>query len=312
MAAPARQTTESNVRGNYLWVAQACPTCEGARMKRIGRRGGSAHRAHLGVECDIWRCDNCGLIFPNPMPIPVNDFEQHYGVEPDVYFEHHELDAKAMSAAHLLARAEELTGSKGKLLDIGAGRGELLRAARELGWNVSGIEPSARFAEYAAAYSGARISSLPLEQCDFAANSFDCVVLSAVLEHLYNPDETIREISRVLRRGGAVFIDVPNEAGLYFRVGNLYQKLRGRDWVVNIAPTFSPFHVFGFSPRSLKALLAKHGLSPRWWTVYPGRAMVPSRPGLVGKLERLAANAVTLASSMGSLGTYIETWAVKL
>jgi 2-polyprenyl-3-methyl-5-hydroxy-6-metoxy-1,4-benzoquinol methylase len=177
---------------------------------------------------------------------------------------------------------------------------------------VNGIEPSARFAEFAASYSGAKISPLPLEQCNFPDGSFDCVILSAVLEHLYNPDETISEISRVLRPGGAVFIDVPNEAGLYFKMGNFYQRLRGRDWVVNIAPTFSPFHVFGFSPRSLKAVLAKHDLAPKFWRVYPGRSMVPSRPGLVGEVERLAAKAVTFASSIGELGTYIETWAIKV
>ncbi|HVS22010.1 MAG TPA: class I SAM-dependent methyltransferase [Pyrinomonadaceae bacterium] len=246
------------------------------------------------------------------MPIPVNGLEQHYGVEPEDYFEHHQLNDKGISASSLLTLAEELTSGKGRLLDIGAGRGELLGAARDVGWDVTGIEPSGRFAEFAAGYSGVRLRSEPVEQCAFPERSFDCVILSAVLEHLYNPDETIKEISRILRPGGAVFIDVPNEGGLYFKVGNLYQKLRGRDWVVNIAPTFSPFHVFGFSPRSLRALLAKHGLRPRLWRVYQGRAMVPSRAGIVGELERLAARAVTAASSIGSFGTYIETWAVKL
>jgi hypothetical protein len=89
------------------------------------------------------------------------------------------------------------------------------------------------------------------------------------------PTRPIGEISRILRPGGAVFIDVPNEDSLYFKVGNLYNRLRGRDWVVNADPTFSPYHVFGFSPRSLKALLSKHGLKPQLWRAYPGRAMGP-------------------------------------
>jgi len=109
-----------------------------------------------------------------------------------------------------------------------------------------------------------------------------------------------------------VFLDVPNESGLYFKMGNLYQRLCGRDWVVNIAPTFSPFHVFGFDPRSLRALLAKHGLKPLRWRVYPGQAMVPSLSGLAGRLESVAAHAVTALSRFDSLGTYIETWAIKL
>jgi SAM-dependent methyltransferase len=296
----------------YSWQEQQCPICEVSQISRLGRRGGLAHRAGLGVECEVWRCRRCGLIFPNPMPFPLGGLEQHYGVDADEYFEHHLRDDKDLSASSMLGQAEELINGKGRLLDIGAGRGELLRAARIAGWEVEGIEPSSRFAEVAADYSGAPIRSEPVERCGFPDGAFDCVILSAVLEHLYNPDETMREISRILRPGGVVFLDVPNEHGLYFKIGNFYQKLRGRDWVVNTAPTFSPFHIFGFGPRSLKTLLAKHGLEPRWWRVYPGRAMVPSRSGIAGKLETVAANAVTALSRLGSLGTYIETWAVKL
>jgi 2-polyprenyl-3-methyl-5-hydroxy-6-metoxy-1,4-benzoquinol methylase len=310
--AATEQAIKANGNEEYRWVPQNCPICEAAPTKRLGRRGGLAHRAQIGVECEVWRCGRCGLIFPNPMPLPANGPEQHYGVDANEYFEHHHLAQKDASASSLLAQAEEIIKGKGKLLDIGAGRGELLRVARAAGWGVTGIETSTRFAEHAASYSGARIISRPLEECAFPENSFDCVILSAVLEHLYNPDETIREISRILRPSGAVFIDVPNERGLYFKVGNLYQKMRGRDWIVNLAPTFSPFHVFGFSPQSLRALLAKHGLRPCLWKVYPGRAMVPSRAGLVGKLERLGARVVTAASSIASFGTYIETWAVKV
>ncbi|HEY0384773.1 MAG TPA: hypothetical protein VGC64_02120, partial [Pyrinomonadaceae bacterium] len=88
-------------------------------------------------------------------------------------------------------------------------------------------------------------------------------------------------------------------------------KLRRRDWVVNVAPTFSPFHLFGFSPRSLRALLAKHGLEPRDWRIYGGRAMLRAHGGAIGVAEELAARAITALSQLGSLGTYIETWAIK-
>lgn len=298
-------------RDGYRWLAQLCPVCDVPPTKWLGRRGGAAHRQHLGVECQIWRCGRCGLIFPNPMPVPLGGLGQHYAQSADDYFEHHSVDAKRQSALTLLQRGRELTGGRGRLLDIGSGRGELLLAAKQDGWAVVGIEPSANFADYAENNSGVGILRQPVEQCRFPDASFDVVVLSAVLEHLYNPAETICEVARILRRGGAVFMDVPNERGLYFRVGNLYQKLRGRNWVVNLAPTFSPFHVFGFGPPSLRALLAKHGLKPSDWRVYGGRAMVPALDGPVGSLEQSAARAVTALSNLGSLGTYIETWALR-
>ncbi|MEJ7710649.1 MAG: hypothetical protein WKF84_12460 [Pyrinomonadaceae bacterium] len=70
----------------YRWVPQSCPTCEIAPTKFLGRRGGSSHRQNLGVECEIWRCERCGLIFPNPMPIPINGLDQHYAVASEEYF----------------------------------------------------------------------------------------------------------------------------------------------------------------------------------------------------------------------------------
>src|SRR5215208_4427737 len=42
-------------------------------------------------------------------------------------------------------------------------------------------------------------------------------------------------------------------------------SFESRDWCVNLAPTFEPFHVFGFRPKSLKKLLVKHGLVPKFW-----------------------------------------------
>ena len=296
---------------DYQWIPMHCPVCEKPPTRLLGYRGGAAHRENLGVKCEIWACGGCGLMFPNPMPIPIHGIEEHYAIAPEKYFEHHDIEEKGLAAHSLLQAAKELTGGTGRLLDIGSGRGEVLKAARELGWQAVGLEPSPRFAEYAAKHSGAEVRREALEQSHFAASSFDVVILGAVLEHLYNPDQTIKEISRVLRPGGALFVDVPNEKGLYFFVGNVYQRARGRDWVVNLAPTFPPFHVFGFSPRSLRALLAKHGLKPERWQVYPGQAMVPARGGLIGLFEQQAAHAITALSSIGSLGTYIETWAIK-
>lgn len=299
------------VREGYYWVPQDCPICRVPPTAFVGRRGGSAHRAALGVECEVWRCGQCGLVFPNPMPVPVHGVAQHYELESGDYFQHHDPQGKAEGALARLQRAEQLTKGKGRILDIGTGRGELLRVARDQGWSPVGIEPSASFAAHAEQHSGVEIRRQPLDQCGFPEASFDVVILAGVLEHLYNPAESIAEIARILRPGGALFVDVPNERGLYFLMGNWYQRLRGRRWTVNLAPTFEPFHVFGFNSMALRNLLAQHGLSVRDWTVYTGHAVVPQRKGMIGYLEKHAANLITALSDWGGMGTYIETWAVK-
>ena len=296
---------------DYRWEPQTCPICETSPLSFVGRRGGCAHRAGLGVECEIWKCKRCKLVFPNPMPIPINGLTQHYGVEANDYFQHHEIDMKDQFAVTMLQKAEELIGVRGRILDVGAGRGELLKIARERGWEAVGIEPSPTFAEFARKHSGAQILSEPVEQCDLQPDSFDVVILSAVLEHLYSPNETLRILARALRRGGTLFVDVPNERGLYFRIGNMYQKLRGRDWTVNLAPTFEPFHVFGFNPFALRKLLNKHGLEISAWRVYPGRSVLPHAGSVASTFEVWASRLVTSLSRINELGTYIDTWAIK-
>ncbi len=304
-------SNKREIRNGYSWVPQDCPICSLAPTKFIGLRGGQAHRENLGVETKIWQCTGCKLIFPNPMPVPVGGLGQHYEVDADTYFEAHDKADKLEGALGLVKQAELLLGRKGKLLDIGIGRGEIIVAASEMGWTVEGVEPSETFADYAQKRTGAKIWRKPIEECDIPASEFDVVVLGAVLEHLYNPDQVIKKISMILKQGGLLFVDVPNEQGLFFMMGNAYQRLRGRHWCVNLAPTFSPFHVMGFGPKSLRKLLGKYQLQPKVWKVYGGTSLVSSNGGFWGHVESIASKLVTTISNLGEMGTYIETWAIK-
>ncbi len=117
--------------------------------------------------------------------------------------------------------------------------------------------------------------------------------------------------ARILKPGGILYADVPNEEGLYARFGNMYQRARGRDWVVNLSRTVSPFHVFGYSPRSLKALYRKHKLEPFGFSVRGGKSSLPRVGGVSGWVEQKAAGLVTDVANALEMGTYIASWARK-
>ena len=90
----------------------------------------------------------------------------------------------------------------------------------------------------------------------------------------------------------------------------------GYHWVSQECPICQIPTIFigkrgGFSPRSLRKLLAKYELEPRDWNVYGGTSVVPSRGGLLGRMESVASILDTAISNLGEMGTYIETWAVK-
>lgn len=48
-----------------------------------------------------------------------------------------------------------------------------------------------------------------VENMDFVDNSFDCCIILEVLEHLYEAEQTIKEVRRVVKNGGYVLISVP-------------------------------------------------------------------------------------------------------
>src|SRR5690349_13476909 len=73
-----------------------------------------------------------------------------------------------------------------RLLDAGAGRGRFVLAAARAGYAASGIEPSARGADAAAA-RGAAVRRVTIERAGVEPGSLDVVTLWHVLEHVEDP-----------------------------------------------------------------------------------------------------------------------------
>ena len=99
-----------------------------------------------------------------------------------------------------------------RVLEIGSGRGTMLKWLIEQGAIATGIEVSAeRIAESRTLYG-----ELPLQLTDgallpFPDQSFDLVVSFDVFEHIPDSDAHLREVTRVLRPGGAYLLQTPNK-----------------------------------------------------------------------------------------------------
>lgn len=128
------------------------------------------------------------------------------------------------------------------LLDIGCATGALIASLRETGWRVTGVEISPS-AEYGKNVRKLDIRNLPLEENNFADNSFDVVLASHLIEHLNDPRSFLSEINRILKENGYVFITTPNISGFQAR-------LFGGRWRSAIFD-----HLYLFSVRTLKQML---------------------------------------------------------
>src|SRR5215212_10900669 len=94
---------------------------------------------------------------------------------------------------------------------------------------------------------------LPLED-----ESFDCILMSEVIEHLEAPQISVREAARVLRPGGRLLITTPNYRSFWPLM----------EWAVdrmNMAPKMAgEQHVSRFHPSSLKRILLEAGLEMQY------------------------------------------------
>ena len=95
-----------------------------------------------------------------------------------------------------------------RVLDLGCGRGGIVERLESVG-SWTGADPDLNSLREHRRRSLSRCCAQS-ERLPFTAATFDIVVTSWVLEHLPNPEQTLREIARLLRPGGSFFFLTPN------------------------------------------------------------------------------------------------------
>ena len=143
----------------------------------------------------------------------------------------------------------------GALLEIGSGRGDQLQLFQTLGWQADGLDFDAAAVD-AARRRGLRVMHGPLKNQDVPSGRYDAVVMSHVIEHLFDPAETVRECLRVLRPGGTLVVVTPNSSSFGRR--HFQQSWLALD---------PPRHLMLFRPDNLGRLVRSAGFSQvRWFT----------------------------------------------
>jgi SAM-dependent methyltransferase len=166
------------------------------------------------------------------------------------YREHHESSRRpgfVFGAHERPALFRRYVGGPGRrVLDLGCRSGALTRAYLD-GNHVVGVDVD-RGALAEAARLGIETHWADLDApLPFEPESFDVVVAGEVLEHIRDPARLMGDVQTVMRPGGTLVGSVPNG----YRLKSRLRFLVGRE------PEEDPTHLHLFSPRAVRALLAR-------------------------------------------------------
>lgn len=123
-------------------------------------------------------------------------------------------------------------GENLEILDVGCGDGVLTEPVFKMGNKVTSME----LPEIAKLTQRCKVPTIvagDAEQLAFSSESFDVVMASEMVEHLWQPENFLLEVYRVLRAGGYLIIETPEgKEGLqydshrhYFTVDRLMQMV---------------------------------------------------------------------------------------
>jgi SAM-dependent methyltransferase len=169
-------------------------------------------------------------------------------------------------------------------LDVGCAGGASLVAAKSLGFDPVGVEPSRWMADFGRRTYGVPIRDGILEPGMFAPQTFDLITLWDVLEHVPDPGALLRLIRELLRPQGIFVISYPD-----FR--SIMGRLLGDRW-----PFWLSVHLLYYDRKTIARQLSACGfvvdhVEPYWMTLELGYVIERARPhlppaGLLGRAVR--------------------------
>lgn len=228
--------------GEIIHSTHPCKICKSQELQVLASLG----RHFQDLTTTI--CTGCGLV--HSYPIPTEEelnayYKKQYRSNYKLAFtpQRKHIIRYSRNAMMRLKRLKQFTNTNVSLLDIGSGSGEFLYAAQLAGFNVRGIEPHEGYSDYTRKTFDVPVITSPFQYADVAEESVDIITLHHVLEHLQHPLTALIHLSRWIKYGGIIMIDVPDiEHTLHSPINRFHYA-----------------HIYNFNHETLKAFLTKAG-----------------------------------------------------
>jgi SAM-dependent methyltransferase len=199
---------------------------------------GDWRRPEVAESYEAVRCDQCGygLLYPRPTPQQIResyDIAEYYthrrgGKRPATVPWLHRLrqhiawrcdHGKTLDADQVQLHVQH---TPSRVIEIGCGNGGLLMGVRDFGHEVVGVEPdpSAQAVARAASIQVYEGSAETLPEAllrEHGMHSFDIVLMRHVLEHCLDPRLALQSARTLLKPGGRLLCETPNNDALGLR-----------------------------------------------------------------------------------------------
>ena len=209
-----------------------------------------------GEQFQLFYNEEMDMLETRPQPLEEN-LSRYYQTED--YISHTDSKRNIMERVYHAVRQITLkrkiklinscSSNRQSLLDIGCGTGDFLSAAKQNGWDVTGIEPDEKARGIANTKTNNRV--LDADQLfHLEKEQFDVITLWHVLEHLPNLEKQIETFKKLLKPNGTLIIAVPN-----------FNSFDAQYYKSFWAAYDVPRHLWHFSKTAISKLFQKENLS---------------------------------------------------
>ncbi|MCB1199866.1 MAG: class I SAM-dependent methyltransferase [Leptospiraceae bacterium] len=273
-------TSSESTKINDKENARVCSACGNSVHSLFSKEGSDS--SIYAIE----ECTGCGLwqVYPRPTAEELEKLYtgSYFHARTDRGYADYASEAVKKSIVYTLEKNlrdlkfydwEKNLGSLKKVLDIGCAAGHAVEWFNQHGWCGEGIDVAPEMVAIG------KSRNLKLHQGDFLttpfkSHSFDLVTLWASIEHLPEPGEFFRRISRILKPGGKLYISTCHLG--------FFARFQGQNWrYLNV-----PEHLYYFTKDSLRDWASRYGLQMQRSFTYGSGLTSRENPDLMFKFSK--------------------------
>jgi ubiquinone/menaquinone biosynthesis C-methylase UbiE len=145
-----------------------------------------------------------------------------------------------------------------KILDVGCGKGGMVRILSKLGAQVHGIDISKELLKEAKKIPLATIKIGSATDIPYPDDTFDYVISNEVIEHVPSTEKAIKEMSRVVKKGGKIILIDKNRWSLHHRLVLELMYIKNYKKDLRMYPKGFKFRQKWFSRNRVNKIMSKH------------------------------------------------------